>query len=82
MSSTRKNRTKTIAKFQKNALEEIRISLAEYQGKDLIDIRIWLKQNDEAFVPTQKGVAIAKEKYPELKKALEILDQELKKIRG
>ena len=68
MSSTRKNRTKTIAKFQKNTLEEIRISLTEYQGKDLIDIRVWVKQNDETFVPTKKEVAIAKEKYPEFKK--------------
>ena len=70
---------KTVAVFAKNKFQEVRISVREYKGNDLIDIRIWTQvQGSADMVATAKGVAININLLPELKKALEGVDKALK----
>ncbi len=70
---------KTVAVFQKNKFQEVRIGIREFKGNDLIDIRTWtLTQGTEEMVPTAKGVSININLLPELKKALEKVEETLK----
>lgn len=70
---------KTVFVFQKNKFQEIRVGIREYKGNDLIDIRTWtLTQGSEEMVPTAKGVSINVSLLADLKKALDIVEKELK----
>lgn len=68
-----------IAKFDKNATEEVRISLTEYKGHELMDLRVYYCPPDGEAVPTKKGITISIELYPELKEAILKLGEELGK---
>jgi hypothetical protein len=68
---------KTIATIEKNAIEEIRVALSEYQGHDLIGVRIWANYDsaDAEKRPTKKGVNLRVDKLPELIAALREAEQ-------
>lgn len=69
---------KVIKAFAKNKFQEIRVGISEYQGNDLIDVRVWSKRPDsDEFTPTAKGVSINVKLYPELKEAVLSLEKEL-----
>ena len=72
---------KEIAKFDKNAREEIRIKLTNFKGHDLIDIRSWIKpiSSKEEPQPTKKGITIKVEQITELVNALNDAEKEYKK---
>ena len=69
-----------IAKFEKNSFEEVRISLTEFKGKQLIDIRVYYQPEgeEEEMRPTKKGITISPEKFPDLQKGLVTLEKALK----
>ena len=70
---------KTVATFQKNKFQEIRIGIREFKGNDLVDIRTWtMTQGANEMVPTAKGVTINVQLLPQLKKALEDVEKILK----
>ena len=70
---------KTVAVFQKNKFQEVRIGIREFKGNDLVDIRTWtMTQGSEEMVPTAKGVSINISLLPELRKALDVVEKELK----
>lgn len=70
---------KTVFTFKKNKFQEVRVGIREYKGNDLVDIRTWtMTQGSEEMVPTAKGVSININLLPDLKKALEVVEQELK----
>ena len=70
---------KTVATFQKNKFQEVRIGIREFKGNDLVDIRTWtMTQGSEEMVPTAKGVSINIILLPELRKALDVGEKELK----
>ena len=70
---------KDVAVFAKNKYQDVKIRLSEYQGNDVIDIRIWTQppQGDDK-VPTGKGININVRLFPELKAAVEKLEKDLK----
>ena len=61
-----------IAKFWKNRrrVESLHVSLSEYEGHALINVRIYATGTDGIDRPTTKGVAMSIRKLPELAKAL------------
>ena len=63
---------KLIATIEKNSIEEVRVALSEYQGFDLVGIRIWGNYDSPTSEkrPTKKGVALRVERLPELIAAL------------
>ncbi len=69
---------KDVAVFEKNKYQDVRIRISEYQGNDVIDIRIWTQppQGDEK-VPTGKGININVKLFPQLKEAVEKLEKDL-----
>jgi hypothetical protein len=76
-----------IAKFwrSRNHSEHVRIELSEYEGRPLINVRIWQTGSDGIDRPTKKGIAMAVRKLPELASALakaEIRARELHLLDG
>ena len=70
---------KTVATFQKNKFQEVRIGVREFKGNDLVDIRTWtMTQGSNDMVPTAKGVTINVNLLPQLQKALEDVEKILK----
>lgn len=61
-----------IAKFWKNRgrNESVHVSLSEYEGHPLINVRIYSTGSDGIDRPTPKGVAMSIRKLPELAAAL------------
>ena len=70
----------TVATFQKNRFEEIRVGVKEFKGYDLIDIRVWTDvKGMDTKVPTAKGLSLNVEFYHDLKKAVLKLEEALAK---
>ena len=61
--------SKIIKRIDKNVLEEVIIQLTNFKGKDLIDIRIWIKPlptEEGESKPTKKGVCLGISAIPDL----------------
>jgi hypothetical protein len=61
-----------IAKFWKNRgrNESVHVTLGEYEGHNLINVRIYATGTDGIDRPTRKGIAMSVRKLPELADAL------------
>lgn len=59
-----------IAQFEKNATEVVRVSLTEYKGRKLIDVRVHYSSDEGEYRPTKKGVSLSVDVYPDFKRAL------------
>jgi hypothetical protein len=69
----------TVATFNKNKFEEIRIGVKEYKGFDLIDLRVWVDSKEAGGkVPTAKGLSLNVELFSQFKKAVLDLENTLK----
>ena len=69
-----------IGQFTKNATEEVRISLTEYRGHKLIDMRVYYEPREGGDrLPSKKGLTLAVDLYPELKKTMLELERILLK---
>lgn len=62
-----------IAVLRKNALEEIRVELSEFNGHDLISVRVWAQPRSgrKERIPTKAGIACKVALLPELIAALQ-----------
>ena len=62
----------TVATIEKNKGEVVHITLKEYQGHDLLDVRVFYKPAEGGEPrPTAKGVCMKVERLPELISALQ-----------
>jgi hypothetical protein len=70
--------SEVISKLSKNARETIFLSLSEFKGRRLVDIRVHVPgDQDGEWVPTRKGVSLAVGLYPAFKQALAELEEAL-----
>lgn len=63
-----------IYEINKSAMEKIRISLTEYQGHKLLDIRLYYdasETRDQDFKPTRKGISIPVRFIEQLKEGID-----------
>ncbi|AGT08119.1 transcriptional coactivator p15/PC4 family protein [Paracoccus aminophilus] len=60
-----------LAIIPKNQREEIRLSLDDYKGMQLVNLRIWFKADDGEFRPSQKGIAFKAELLPAVLEGLQ-----------
>jgi Transcriptional Coactivator p15 (PC4) len=70
-----------IAVIRKNAAEEIRVELSEFNGHDLINIRVWTDPRDGGAerIPTKAGVCCRVALLPELIEALRQAEAEARR---
>ncbi len=66
-----------IAQFEKNATEVVRVSLTEYRGHKLIDIRVYYSDDEGQYRPTKKGVSMSVSLYTDFKRAMLTLEKTL-----
>lgn len=71
-----------VFEFDKNSVEKVRVSLTVYKGHELVDIRVYYKNDAGEFLPTRKGLSLSVDLFPELlagiKKAREKIESENK----
>ncbi len=61
---------KQIAAIPKNAREQLHVSLTEFKGHDLIDLRIYADGQGE-WIATRKGITIKVDHLPAIVEALQ-----------
>jgi len=66
-----------ISKFRKNSIEEIQVRLREYEGRHLIDLRTFVGPRGQETLPTKKGISIPIELFPNLKEAIQQVEEAL-----
>lgn len=63
-----------VADFRKNANERVRVTLHEFNGMDLVNLRVWLDtaggHDVSKMVPTPKGLTLNVELLPKLREAI------------
>jgi Transcriptional Coactivator p15 (PC4) len=64
-----------IAQFEKNATEVVRVSLTEYRGHKLVDVRVYYSDDEGQYRPTKKGVSLSVDVYPDFRRALVELEK-------
>ena len=64
-----------IEQFEKNATEVVRVSLTEYRGRKLVDVRVYYSDSEGQYRPTKKGVALSVDVYPDFKRAMLALEK-------
>jgi hypothetical protein len=63
--------SKVISEFSKNTQETIRVSITEFKGYELIDVRAYYRDNETGELkPTRKGITLSIELYDKLKDAI------------
>lgn len=60
----------TLAEFGKNAREVVRVRRTEYQGRALLDVRIWYPDVVTGEMRPGKGLALRVEQLGDLREAL------------
>ena len=70
---------KIVYTFRKNATEEIRASLRKFKDRAYVDLRVWVERDNghAEFSPTKKGLTLSCYVLPELKKAVQALEDGL-----
>ena len=69
---------KTLYQFTRNSDEVVHFTLREYKQRKYIDLRIFFRpKNDHEMRPTKKGITLALELFPELKKGIAECEKKL-----
>jgi hypothetical protein len=66
-----------VSSFAKNSKEEVRVSLRDYMGRHVVDLRVYVENGEGAVVPTKKGLTISVEHYRDLRAAIDKLGKVL-----
>ena len=59
--------------IRKNAIETLRVERTEYQGKDLVAVRVWYDAGGGEYRPTKKGLTLRPETWREVLPAIQAL---------
>lgn len=65
-----------VAEFKKNQRDIVRAVLKTWNGRRLLDLRVYYKQG-EVWLPSPKGLCLQTATIPDLKAAVAALDQAL-----
>jgi hypothetical protein len=57
--------------IEKNAREEVRISLETFKGHDLVNLRVWFRAEDGSMRPGKAGLTLRVDKLKQLIEALQ-----------
>jgi hypothetical protein len=66
-----------VFEFQKNSREKVRAVVREWQGKELIDLRVCYLDKSGEWKPGPKGLCLQSEALPDLKTAVVALEKVL-----
>jgi len=63
-----------VHEFHKSADELVRATIGEFRGRKTVGIRIFYEDVAGEWKPTKKGITLNAELFPELKKAVEMIE--------
>jgi hypothetical protein len=69
--------TQLVAQFEKNAKEEVRVSIDDFHGRKLINLRVYYRTDSGQWLPGKQGIALGVDRYRDLADALVKLGEEL-----
>jgi hypothetical protein len=61
-----------IATVQKNSREEVRVSFSEFNGHELLNLRVWFEADDGSMRPGKAGLAFKINKLPDFADAISL----------
>lgn len=68
-----------VAQFDKNSREQVRISIDDFKGRKLINIRVWYHNADlEQWLPGKQGLTLQVDKFEAFRAAIAQLAEKLK----
>jgi Transcriptional Coactivator p15 (PC4) len=67
-----------VAKFEKNSREEVWVSLDDFRGRKLINIRVHYRAENGDWMPGKQGLAISADRYRDLAEAVLKLGEKLR----
>lgn len=59
-----------IVSFEKNSKEEVRVSVDEFRGRKIINMRVYYRNDAGEWLPGKQGVALALDRYRDLADAV------------
>ena len=62
--------SRPVAQFEKNSKEEIRVSIDEFRGTKIINIRVFYRSPTGEWLPGKQGIAMKVDRYRELASAI------------
>ena len=58
--------TEPIVKFEKNSKEEVRVSVDDFRGRKIMNIRVYYRNEAGEWLPGKQGIALSVDRYREL----------------
>lgn len=71
------NRGDVAARFEKNSREEVWVSVDEFRGRKIINIRVYYRTETGEWRPGKQGVAVSVDRYRDLAEAILKLGEKL-----
>ena len=71
MEESNRTNQQLIAEFPKNLTEKVRVSLSELKCQTYLDLRIFYQADNNAWLPTKKGITLNVEHLGELRQAID-----------
>jgi hypothetical protein len=59
-----------VAQFEKNSKEEVRVSIDDFRGRKIINIRVYYRSDSGQWLPGKQGLALAVDRYRDLADAV------------
>lgn len=69
-----------IATIRKNAREDLRVTLDEFRGHHLLNLRVWFDADENEQRPGKQGIAIRLDQLPSLRQALAEAEDAARKL--
>jgi Transcriptional Coactivator p15 (PC4) len=66
-----------VAQFEKNSKEEVRLSVDDFHGRKIINMRVFYKAEGNEWRPGKQGLALSVDRYRELADAIVKLGEDL-----
>jgi hypothetical protein len=66
--------------IRKDPSQEIRIALSEYNGRRLVDLRLFIRNKRGEWIPTRKGCTVPTDQLGELELAVGKLRHALERV--
>jgi transcriptional coactivator p15 (PC4) len=70
-------RGEVVASFEKNSREEVRISIDDFRGRKIINIRVYYRSESGTWSPGKQGLALSVDRYRDLAEATLRLGEKL-----
>lgn len=64
--------------ISRSTLEELRLSLAEFNGHRYVDLRLYYRADSGEMRPNRKGITVPPDRWPAFRQALDQLEAQMR----